>query len=380
VRASSLVFSPAARPANNRRARPVDPATRGLGAPPLGGDGGDETHARHDADDDRGAAQRPIRRSRQNSGTCSWAQRRGATPPSSSTCSFRSTRRILTRSEAGRAGAVLHIPARSTADRRSGPDILRESTVGRSAVGRKSLGAWWEIAWPGAQGNLSAQPMIPAREALARLREGNRRFVGKRSSFRVAVPGPGQQPFRESCSGCSDFPRSVRAHLWTGLRRPCSSSASPAKHRRAVGQVWGASSFAAEVFGNAGLAFRSWATPQLRARWLPRCKSSASRRVHESPNLRAISQFASRPAVEPLARDPPSRRIPAALAAEATLCKTSGLLLAHLPTTGRRCSSGEIEPRWPVDRGERSTVWEDGTVGVFRRLIDNQESFSILAP
>ena len=150
--------------------------------------------------------------------------------------------------------------------------------------------------------------MIPAQEALARLREGNRRFVanGAASGGR---PGPAQQPFA-IVLGCSDS--RVPAELIFGqgfgdlfVIRVAGNIVAPSQ----VGSV----EFAAERF-ETRLAVVVGHT---------QCGAVAATleellqpRGHESPNLRAIVDRI-RPAIEPLLATPVVKD-PAALAAAAT--------------------------------------------------------------
>jgi len=150
--------------------------------------------------------------------------------------------------------------------------------------------------------------MIPAQDALARLRDGNRRFV-------ESVPGPtgrpsaGQQPFA-IVLGCSDS--RVPAELVFGqgfgdlfVIRVAGNIVAPSQ----VGSV----EFAAErfetrlavVLGHTQCGAIEATLDELR-----------QPQGHESPNLRAIVDRI-RPAIEPLLRTPVARD-PDALVEQAT--------------------------------------------------------------
>jgi len=138
--------------------------------------------------------------------------------------------------------------------------------------------------------------MIPAREALERLHEGNRRFV-ESASGPVGRPSAGQQPFA-IVLGCSDS--RVPAELVFGqgfgdlfVIRVAGNIVAPSQ----VGSV----EFAADRF-ETRLAVVLGHT---------QCGAVAA-----SPNLRAIVDRI-RPAIEPLFGTPVAKD-PAALAAEAT--------------------------------------------------------------
>jgi len=150
--------------------------------------------------------------------------------------------------------------------------------------------------------------MIPAREALARLREGNRRFVenGAASGGR---PGPGQQPFA-IVLGCSDS--RVPSELIFGqgfgdlfVIRVAGNIVAPSQ----VGSV----EFAAEVFGTRLAVVVGHTQCGAVAATLEELRQPQG---HASPNLRAIVGRI-RPAIEPLLATPIAKD-PAALAAEAT--------------------------------------------------------------
>ena len=150
--------------------------------------------------------------------------------------------------------------------------------------------------------------MIPAREALARLREGNRRFVenGAASGGR---PGAGQQPFA-IVLGCSDS--RVPSELIFGqgfgdlfVIRVAGNIVAPSQ----VGSV----EFAAEVFGTRLAVVVGHTQCGAVAATLEELRRPQG---HASPNLRAIVGRI-RPAIEPLLATPIAKD-PAALAAEAT--------------------------------------------------------------
>src|SRR5258705_2809567 len=157
--------------------------------------------------------------------------------------------------------------------------------------------------------------MIPAREALARLREGNRRFVenGAASGGR---PGPGQQPFA-IVLGCSDS--RVPSELIFGqgfgdlfVIRVAGNIVAPSQ----VGSV----EFAAEVFGTRLALVVGHTQCGAVAATLQELRQPQG---HESPNLRAIVNRI-RPAVEPLLATPIAKD-PPALAAQGPL----PTILAH---------------------------------------------------
>src|SRR6266550_4035122 len=149
--------------------------------------------------------------------------------------------------------------------------------------------------------------MIPAQEALARLRDGNRRFVdnGAGSGGR---PGPGQQPFA-IVLGCSDS--RVPAELIFGqgfgdlfVIRVAGNIVAPSQ----VGSV----EFAAERFETRLAVVMGHTQCGAVAATLEELRQPQG---HESPNLRAIVDRI-RPAIEPLLATPIAKD-PAALAAEA---------------------------------------------------------------
>jgi len=150
--------------------------------------------------------------------------------------------------------------------------------------------------------------MIPAREALARLRDGNRRFV-EHGAAPGGRPGAGQQPFA-IVLGCSDS--RVPAELIFGqgfgdlfVIRVAGNIVAPSQ----VGSV----EFAAEVFGTRLAVVVGHTQCGAVAATLEELRQP---RGHESPNLRAIVDRI-RPAIEPLLMTPLAND-PAALAAEAT--------------------------------------------------------------
>ena len=132
--------------------------------------------------------------------------------------------------------------------------------------------------------------MIPAHEALARLREGNRRFVenGAASGGR---PGPAQQPFA-IVLGCSDS--RVPAEMIFGqgfgdlfVIRVAGNIVAPSQ----VGSV----EFAAELFGTRLAVVVGHTQCGAVAATLAELRQPQG---HESPNLRAIVNRI-RPAIEP---------------------------------------------------------------------------------
>ena len=150
--------------------------------------------------------------------------------------------------------------------------------------------------------------VIPAQEALARLREGNRRFVdnGAASGGR---PGAGQQPFA-IVLGCSDS--RVPAELVFGqgfgdlfVIRVAGNIVAPSQ----VGSV----EFAAERFETRLAVVLGHTQCGAVAATLEELRQPQG---HESPNLRAIVDRI-RPAIEPLFGTPVAKD-PAALAVRAT--------------------------------------------------------------
>jgi carbonic anhydrase len=150
--------------------------------------------------------------------------------------------------------------------------------------------------------------VIPAQKALARLREGNRRFVqnGAASGGR---PGAGQQPFA-IVLGCSDS--RVPAELIFGqgfgdlfVIRVAGNIVAPSQ----VGSV----EFAVERFETRLAVVVGHTQCGAVAATLEQLRDPQG---HQSPNLRAIVDRI-RPAIEPLLATPLAHD-PAALAAEAT--------------------------------------------------------------
>jgi carbonic anhydrase len=149
--------------------------------------------------------------------------------------------------------------------------------------------------------------MIPAQEALARLREGNRRFVA-RMPGPMEGPSAGQEPFA-IILGCSDS--RVPAELVFGqgfgdlfVIRVAGNIVAPSQ----VGSV----EFAAERFETrlaVVLGHTQCGAVEATLEELHRPQG------HESPNLRAIVDRI-RPALEPLLRGPLARD-PKALNAQA---------------------------------------------------------------
>src|SRR5712691_6479179 len=150
--------------------------------------------------------------------------------------------------------------------------------------------------------------MIPAQEALARLREGNRRFVAS-GAGPAGRPGAGQQPFA-IVLGCSDS--RVPAELVFGqgfgdlfVIRVAGNIVAPSQ----VGSV----EFAAERFETRLAVVLGHTQCGAIAATLEELRQPQG---HESPNLRAIVDRI-RPAIEPLLRSP-AVKDPAALVEEAT--------------------------------------------------------------
>jgi len=150
--------------------------------------------------------------------------------------------------------------------------------------------------------------VIPAQEALARLREGNRRFVANDAAS-GGRPGAGQQPFA-IVLGCSDS--RVPAELIFGqgfgdlfVIRVAGNIVAPSQ----VGSV----EFAAEVFETRLAVVVGHTQCGAVAATLAELRQP---RGHESPNLRAIVDRI-RPAIEPLLGTAVAKD-PAALAAAAT--------------------------------------------------------------
>src|SRR5437667_11221725 len=179
---------------------------------------------------------------------------------------------------------------------------------------RGSLGVTTAGSGPGCRrerygwGQECGSNVIPAQEALARLREGNRRFVdnGAASGGR---PGAGQQPFA-IILGCSDS--RVPAELVFGqgfgdlfVIRVAGNIVAPSQ----VGSV----EFAAERFETRLAVVLGHTQCGAVAATLEELRQPQG---HESPNLRAIVDRI-RPAIEPLLGTAVAND-PAALAAEAT--------------------------------------------------------------
>src|SRR5206468_662632 len=150
--------------------------------------------------------------------------------------------------------------------------------------------------------------MIPAQEALARLRDGNRRFV-ESVAGPTNRPSAGQQPFA-IVLGCSDS--RVPAELVFGqgfgdlfVIRVEGNFVAPSQ----VGSV----EFAAERFETRLAVVLGHTQCGAIAATLDELRQPQG---HESPNLRAIVDRI-RPAIEPLLRTPAAKD-PAALVEEAT--------------------------------------------------------------
>lgn len=194
--------------------------------------------------------------------------------------------------------------------------------------------------------------MIPAQEALARLREGNRRFVAD-SAGSAGRPGPAQQPFA-IVLGCSDS--RVPAELIFGqgfgdlfVIRVAGNIVAPSQ----VGSV----EFAAERFKTRLAVVMGHTQCGAVAATLEELHQPQG---HTSPNLRAIVDRI-RPSVEPLLATPVARD-PAALAAAATRANIRASV-AHL-----RHGSALLERR--IDRDGLMIVGaeycvETGTVEFF---------------
>ena len=149
--------------------------------------------------------------------------------------------------------------------------------------------------------------MIPAREALARLREGNRRFVARVSNANEG-PSAGQEPFA-IILGCSDarVPAELVFNQGFGdlfVIRVAGNIVAPSQ----VGSV----EFAAEVFGTRLAVVLGHTQCGAVAATLDELRQPQS---NQSPNLRAIVGRI-RPAVEPLLATPIAQD-PAALAERA---------------------------------------------------------------
>jgi len=192
--------------------------------------------------------------------------------------------------------------------------------------------------------------MIPAQEALARLREGNRRFVenGAGSGGR---PGAGQQPFA-IVLGCSDS--RVPAELIFGqgfgdlfVIRVAGNIVAPSQ----VGSV----EFAAERFETRLAVVMGHTQCGAVAATLEELRQPQG---HESPNLRAIVDRI-RPAIEPLVNSPLAND-PAALAAEATRANVR----ASCEMTCLSDSFGPKNP--PLDQAPGRIRFSN--IKVFRRL------------
>jgi carbonic anhydrase len=150
--------------------------------------------------------------------------------------------------------------------------------------------------------------VIPANEALARLREGNRRFVASEPGP-AGRPSGAQQPFA-IILGCSDA--RVPAELVFGqgfgdlfVIRVAGNIVAPSQ----VGSV----EFAAEVFGTRLGVVLGHTQCGAVAATLEQLRQP---QANQSPNLRAIVERI-RPSVEPLLSEPAAHD-PAELAAAAT--------------------------------------------------------------
>ena len=149
--------------------------------------------------------------------------------------------------------------------------------------------------------------MIPAREALERLQDGNRRFV-ESGSGPVGRPSAGQQPFA-IVLGCSDSRVPAELVLGQGFGdlfviRVAGNIVAPSQ----VGSV----EFAAERFETRLAVVLGHTQCGAVAATLEQLRQPQG---HESPNLRAIVGRI-RPAVEPLLGTPVASD-PAALAEQA---------------------------------------------------------------
>ena len=149
--------------------------------------------------------------------------------------------------------------------------------------------------------------MIPAPEALARLRDGNRRFVAD-AAAPTGRPGAGQEPFA-IVLGCSDA--RVPAELVFGqgfgdlfVIRVAGNIVAPSQ----VGSV----EFAAERFGTRLAVVLGHTQCGAVAATLEELRQPQG---HQSPNLRATVDRI-RPAIEPLLATPVAKD-PASLAEQA---------------------------------------------------------------
>ena len=150
--------------------------------------------------------------------------------------------------------------------------------------------------------------MIPAQEALARLREGNRRFV-ENGAASAGRPGAGQQPFA-IVLGCSDSRVPAELVFRQGFGdlfviRVAGNIVAPSQ----VGSV----EFAAERFETRLAVVLGHTQCGAVAATLEELRQPQG---HESPNLRAIVERI-RPAIGRLLATPVAKD-PAALIAEAT--------------------------------------------------------------
>jgi len=196
--------------------------------------------------------------------------------------------------------------------------------------------------------------MVSAREALARLREGNRRFVASVPSL-PGRPSAGQEPFA-IILGCSDS--RVPAELVFGqgfgdlfVIRVAGNIVAPSQ----VGSV----EFAAEVFGTRLAVVLGHTQCGAVAATLDELRQPQN---HQSPNLRAIVGRI-RPAVEPLLATPIAQD-PAALAEHAVRANVQASVqqLRH----GSALLERRIERDGLLIVGAKYHV-EEGTVEFFDR-------------
>jgi len=191
---------------------------------------------------------------------------------------------------------------------------------------------------PARQGRVFRATEIPVREAPGRAARGPtppacRKRSASGLGFGPSGPGGNQEKSRivlgspdSRVRRGTDFGAGAGSNVVIrGRRAMATSSAAVA--------TWGASTFAAEVFGR-GLALVVGPHP-VRPAWPPHVARSFRQQLgHESPNLRA-SQSHPAGAVEPMLATTHRGRMPAARRPRATLPKP-GLLLRTLRPRGRR--------------------------------------------
>ena len=147
----------------------------------------------------------------------------------------------------------------------------------------------------GGHHRLGEDSLIPAREALARLREGNRRFVASEPSP-AGRPSAGQEPFA-IILGCSDARVPAELLFSQGFGdlfviRVAGNIVAPSQ----VGSV----EFAAERFGTQLAVVLGHTQCGAVAATLEQLREPQE---NQSPNLRAIVERI-RPAIEPLLQQP----------------------------------------------------------------------------